>query len=100
SPLPQPPLVPYTTLFRSALWLRQVSQILGEVMLLRAATGENDDQRDGNQEQVSHSEKMRVNAEITKPLTRGRLRALNMRFAWGRSEEHTSELQSPDHLVC
>src|SRR5258708_30413364 len=20
--------------------------------------------------------------------------------AWGRSEEHTSELQSPDHLVC
>src|SRR5258708_32438277 len=22
------------------------------------------------------------------------------RSAWGRSEEHTSELQSPDHLVC
>src|SRR5207244_9329631 len=21
-------------------------------------------------------------------------------FAWPRSEEHTSELQSPDHLVC
>src|SRR5258708_11654653 len=21
-------------------------------------------------------------------------------FHWGRSEEHTSELQSPDHLVC
>src|SRR5258708_27560310 len=21
-------------------------------------------------------------------------------FAWKRSEEHTSELQSPDHLVC
>src|SRR5258708_10900049 len=23
-----------------------------------------------------------------------------MQFASGRSEEHTSELQSPDHLVC
>src|SRR5947208_12996698 len=22
------------------------------------------------------------------------------RSSWGRSEEHTSELQSPDHLVC
>src|SRR5258708_9899847 len=21
-------------------------------------------------------------------------------YCWGRSEEHTSELQSPDHLVC
>src|SRR5258708_340650 len=25
---------------------------------------------------------------------------LQMHFSWVRSEEHTSELQSPDHLVC
>src|SRR5207244_13411226 len=28
------------------------------------------------------------------------LAALPLRPAWSRSEEHTSELQSPDHLVC
>src|SRR5258708_31694382 len=26
--------------------------------------------------------------------------ALEVAFRWARSEEHTSELQSPDHLVC
>src|SRR5258708_3936497 len=32
----------------------------------------------------------------------GTFRAFVDRFIghWGRSEEHTSELQSPDHLVC
>src|SRR5215216_6867533 len=37
------------------------------------------------------------------PLFRGRRRSRRRRFARGgrgRSEEHTSELQSPDHLVC
>src|SRR5258708_14661183 len=31
---------------------------------------------------------------------RRRLREVTLRCAPGRSEEHTSELQSPDHLVC
>src|SRR5258708_31450140 len=30
----------------------------------------------------------------------GRLPAARLRAAADRSEEHTSELQSPDHLVC
>src|SRR5947208_5303741 len=27
-------------------------------------------------------------------------RAVRADYEWSRSEEHTSELQSPDHLVC
>src|SRR5258708_9938538 len=30
----------------------------------------------------------------------GRTRTVDLSAAGGRSEEHTSELQSPDHLVC
>src|SRR5258708_13814971 len=30
----------------------------------------------------------------------GALSAHGLAGIWGRSEEHTSELQSPDHLVC
>src|SRR5258708_18048221 len=32
--------------------------------------------------------------------SRGQKRALVQRLPAARSEEHTSELQSPDHLVC
>src|SRR5207244_13026723 len=45
-------------------------------------------------------------SRIARLLTEGTPSTLTRRLAgelllnWGRSEEHTSELQSPDHLVC
>src|SRR5258708_14642674 len=83
---PRSTLFPYTTLFRSTKYERQ-----------------------------SRAESLRGPAESTQaiavharifggaPLERGKFRAQsNCSCAWvfSRSEEHTSELQSPDHLVC
>src|SRR5690348_17883842 len=77
---PRSTLFPYTTLFRSELFAEQQTgeheQILGP--LLRAQRQEDGDRN------------------------RARLRFLEAhRFVrLRRSEEHTSELQSPVHLVC
>src|SRR5947208_8573484 len=70
---PRSTLFPYTTLFRSVLVaLREDRFALGNSSGLGAA--------------VSHQ-------------SRGQL-TLELRLHCRRSEEHTSELQSPDHLVC
>src|SRR5947208_5260778 len=72
---PRSTLFPYTTLFRSLL-------LLGDLELL--------EERLGSEEfPVSHH-------QPREPGETGR-RELGFRY---RSEEHTSELQSPDHLVC
>src|SRR5947208_7178526 len=78
-PAPRSTLFPYTTLFRS-----QVLDV--------------DDDRDRFRKRLrecqAHHGLRRFTAEISQDdgIARPRVRI--------RSEEHTSELQSPDHLVC
>src|SRR5258708_30009721 len=74
---PRSTLFPYTTLFRSSLQLRE--PVLG------------------------HKAGGRHGFRITDPAERGIHAAAGLELRRGgivRSEEHTSELQSPDHLVC
>src|SRR5947208_8984260 len=86
--LPRSTLFPYTTLFRS---FDVVGMDHGESL-------SNDVQRSCNRQYPQ------------KPIVRGRggaaqdalhVQAANEKSRYAlRSEEHTSELQSPDHLVC
>src|SRR5258708_30329741 len=78
---PRSTLFPYTTLFRS-----------GKADIDRAA-----------QHLLLDAELAGDLAHLLEKFRRGQLRLaalLALRVERGRSEEHTSELQSPDHLVC
>src|SRR5258708_24477799 len=70
---PRSTLFPYTTLFRSG-WLTPVGA-RGSVSAISTTT----------------------DTRIFLSRSGGRTFCTAI---WGRSEEHTSELQSPDHLVC
>src|SRR5258708_9903610 len=83
---PRSTLFPYTTLFRSArlgerifrcAWARRVRRV---------------------KEYVDGDAKQQDSNQAAQPHPRPRVED-GFRGA-GRSEEHTSELQSPDHLVC
>src|SRR5690348_18414575 len=77
----QPPrstLFPYTTLFRSPVRMSTGTPAISTVALRRSTSVTNGDKR------------------FSPPSTSGKLRTT----AGSRSEEHTSELQSPVHLVC
>src|SRR5258708_18654616 len=74
---PRSTLFPYTTLFRSQSW-RHLGQPFGVI----------------NQCQIMTNLGV---AEIMPVTERG---VPNLTLIDHRSEEHTSELQSPDHLVC
>src|SRR5258708_31085884 len=79
---PRSTLFPYTTLFRSRRRLH-TSGVSGRAAFLRLSAG-----------------KLRRPTLIPHPASLcigANLRRANERQ---RSEEHTSELQSPDHLVC
>src|SRR5207244_10703299 len=83
--------VPYTTLFRSSC--RRVGGS-------RRGRGGVDRRRHSTQEADRGSEEGR-RAERDRAAARlGELRRDHQRVQEERSEEHTSELQSPDHLVC
>src|SRR5258708_13005307 len=76
---PRSTLFPYTTLFRSSL----VAKFEKDEFLERVADQE----------------------FLRRFLTSGSSNGVTRQFRWAlltgpRSEEHTSELQSPDHLVC
>src|SRR5258708_12264122 len=80
---PRSTLFPYTTLFRSLIPLNLQS-------LLRGQSGDSDDQNNihnktslglGPSPSGQHTQSLSIEVLL-------------------RSEEHTSELQSPDHLVC
>src|SRR5258708_31369725 len=76
---PRSTLFPYTTLFRSrtiGAVSRSITPVSRITPVCSAAAGGVGGWRTGD--------------------TRSR----NVRHGSGRSEEHTSELQSPDHLVC
>src|SRR5258708_17295534 len=76
---PRSTLFPYTTLFRSRVdeAQRALAHLQGALRLRVAQLG--------------------VEGQLADALT-GQAEVLGERA--GRSEEHTSELQSPDHLVC
>src|SRR5258708_29684013 len=75
---PRSTLFPYTTLFRSKLATRIIEIEDGRV-----------DVYPGNYEDYLWRKQGGGSAVVMPPCLRHR-----------RSEEHTSELQSPDHLVC
>src|SRR5688500_19156820 len=79
--IPHPPPFPYTTLFRSGL------------------PGHNPDNRVYKGREESDFDEAVARAGIRGFEAPPRIRATNI-FVDGRSEEHTSELQSPCNLVC
>src|SRR5258708_18705616 len=77
---PRSTLFPYTTLFRSQLATFRIPGVLQRIALVFLA--------------VSWiAERLSVRAQIGVAIAA-------LAGYWWRSEEHTSELQSPDHLVC
>src|SRR5258708_29337619 len=82
---PRSTLFPYTTLFRSAQRVRCTQAALREDRRVKVRVGE----RAGI---VERNHAARVEAGLRGPAC--------LIGGDGRSEEHTSELQSPDHLVC
>src|SRR5258708_24549236 len=73
---PRSTLFPYTTLFRSH-WKRQIK------ILHVVAKGQN--RKNHDDEPAQKEDRNQISVFL---------------LGWFRSEEHTSELQSPDHLVC
>src|SRR5207244_6224957 len=82
---PRSPLFPYTTLFRSSLAGASAA-------------------RSGSRKRLTLVGRRCRCSRRSKPPPTSRRRAAtspaSKRAWWERSEEHTSELQSPDHLVC
>src|SRR5207244_8963481 len=76
---PRPTLFPYTTLFRSKADVKKGDDVVVSVRLKHKATGK----------PVTDAVIVQTRIDMSPD-------------AMGdhRSEEHTSELQSPDHLVC
>src|SRR5947208_12001152 len=85
---PTSTLFPYTTLFRSLLFLA-LRFMLRRTRIGMAMRAVSDD--------PSASRLMGVREELVSPVVWGMAFGI---AALSRSEEHTSELQSPDHLVC
>src|SRR5258708_11057152 len=91
---PRSTLFPYTTLFRS---------FDGEVLFDRASRG-----RYSTDASIYQVEPIGIAVPRTETAARMAIAIaaeegvpiLPHAFFGGRSEEHTSELQSPDHLVC
>src|SRR5438552_9246798 len=80
---PRPTLFPYTTLFRSRRRPRPARPAGRVTHRLRSADARAARPPGGS-----------------RPTAVGEASRRGARPARGRSEEHTSELQSPDHLVC
>src|SRR5258708_14226431 len=81
---PRSTLFPYTTLFRS----RHVRQIPCRRVRVEFCPRQN----------ILAAFQLHDFLEVTKP--RVAVRGAERQQEYSRSEEHTSELQSPDHLVC
>src|SRR5207244_12436409 len=83
------PLFPYTTLFRSVP--RCPHRVAGAPPSGGSTPGGGGEGRGGHAGGAGRIRRLGARAQ---PRSRA------ARRAGGRSEEHTSELQSPDHLVC
>src|SRR5207244_12229602 len=97
---PRSPLIPYTTLFRSYMMRKkdaetdpnqQVRETIGSGPFLY----NRDETRPGNRHVYDRNPNYVPRAEPSSGMAGGKVVKLDR-----RSEEHTSELQSPDHLVC
>src|SRR5690348_18106165 len=77
-------LFPYTTLFRSVLIALEPDHLLGKVSRVGQVGPP------GRRRDVEYGGRGRRSGRFRRGFVRRR----------GRSEEHTSELQSPVHLVC
>src|SRR5258708_30163678 len=78
---PRSTLFPYTTLFRSP---RPECREMDDPVVVHDGNGQA--RHAGPPQRVAHQ--------------RVEIREISTRWCATRSEEHTSELQSPDHLVC
>src|SRR5437762_10790114 len=87
---PRSPLFPYTTLFRSVADFSKYVALLRVAHLVRGVKVQGDDAIEPYHDRVREAILQRLDAET-------RVRC-HERLA--RSEEHTSELQSPMYLVC
>src|SRR5947208_4757400 len=85
------PLIPYTTLFRSKLRGKTKTEVLTGTAAVRKAEREIAEFRKFQRLTEAFVE---VNQQICQQ------RPVEPSAGEARSEEHTSELQSPDHLVC
>src|SRR3712207_7745223 len=84
---PRSTLFPYTTLFRSKGGVRQWP---GRIAGMRTAY----------QTDLSDAEWALIELHLRAPRAPGRPRVHSLREILDRSEEHTSELQSRQYLVC
>src|SRR5207244_11439310 len=92
------PLFPYTTLFRSRSWaVRGIEhfEALGARSVALMVLDREDAENPAHAAIVQDADLLYISGGKTARL----LEALEGSPLW-RSEEHTSELQSPDHLVC
>src|SRR5258708_23766737 len=90
---PSSTLFPYTTLFRS-----RPGEFVGGAVVLGILAEPMDAQRQADEEDHHHERAYspaRIHERALAPFHAGEYAR-----SWWRSEEHTSELQSPDHLVC
>src|SRR5207244_9404670 len=89
-PPPHPPLFPYTTLFRSRCQQEPLpaSETQGHLHPVHFECS----RRHGCEEALHGTRSQGQSRRVGQADQRGR--------GLRRSEEHTSELQSPDHLVC
>src|SRR5207244_12764339 len=99
-PLPTSTLCPYTTLFRSDARTWAECERIGTLLADEALRIIQDAPEQASPKLVCRSR------PLTLPLESPLMRALFKQLPGSpggdtkRSEEHTSELQSPDHLVC
>src|SRR5207244_12715790 len=92
-PPPRPTLFPYTTLFRSmASHPPTVVMLVG----LQGSGKTTSAAKLARHFQKQGQHPILASADVYRPAAMEQLRRLGQE----RSEEHTSELQSPDHLVC
>src|SRR5438552_14960455 len=81
---PRATLFPYTTLFRSGARQSAAIAAMSRITTTRPSN------KDCSLEFIASSSTMQAEA----------MNSREQSLFEGRSEEHTSELQSPDHLVC
>src|SRR5207244_6812691 len=94
---PGPPLFPYTTLFRSGAPLTLLSE--DEQMFQQSVRDFAIEKIRPLVHRMDHDAKM--DSDLIKSFFELGIMGIEVPEQYGgRSEEHTSELQSPDHLVC
>src|SRR5207253_4512745 len=92
-PPPRPTLFPYTTLFRSlnAIVIAASTPQARRLYKRTCITGTN------RKLQIANSQILQISCPLPLPYA---ILTLSLASRLGRSEEHTSELQSRGHLVC